>query len=41
MTILKSLLIWLLFIPCAILNGVLRENVLMPLMGAITASELK
>lgn len=33
MTILKSLLIWLLFIPCAILNGGLREYVLTPSIG--------
>lgn len=33
MAILKSLLIWLLFIPCAILNGGLREYVLSPSIG--------
>jgi hypothetical protein len=33
MVILKSLLVWLAIIPCAILNGGLRENVLVPLMG--------
>jgi hypothetical protein len=33
MVVLKSLLIWLAIIPCAILNGGLREKVLVPLMG--------
>lgn len=33
MPILKSLLIWLFFIPVAIVNGGLREYVLNPLLG--------
>jgi hypothetical protein len=33
MVVLKSLLIWLTIIPCAILNGGLREKVLVPLIG--------
>ena len=33
----KSLLIWSLIIPLAILNGIIREKVLVPLLGANNA----
>ena len=34
----KSILIWLLFLPLAILNGGLRENIIEPMIGSVFAS---
>ena len=34
----KSILIWLIFVPLAILNGGLRENIIEPMIGSIYAN---
>ncbi|MCL2792998.1 MAG: hypothetical protein FWD87_07885 [Spirochaetaceae bacterium] len=36
--IIKSILIWLLFVPLAILNGGLREGIIEPMIGSIYAN---